>query len=147
MKIVLGMDDSHHSEAASRWVRETGWPAGTRVVIVSVPQVVAYVLMDPAGAGLYEEIHQEQLQNCRNVVERAVAEFRTSGLTAEGRVEHGDAREAIVRIAEAERADLVVVGSHGRTGLPRLLMGSVASHVVNHAPCTVVVVKRPRARA
>ena len=38
-------------------------------------------------------------------------------------------------------ADLVVVGSHGRTGLGKLLMGSVASHVVSHAPCTVMVVK------
>jgi nucleotide-binding universal stress UspA family protein len=59
-------------------------------------------------------------------------------------VERGDPREGIVHAAETERADLVVVGSHGRTGLQKLLIGSVAAHVVTHAPCSVVVVKRPR---
>jgi hypothetical protein len=44
-------------------------------------------------------------------------------------------------MARAERSDLVVVGSHGRSGLSRLLIGSVASHVVIHAPCSVLVVK------
>jgi nucleotide-binding universal stress UspA family protein len=58
-------------------------------------------------------------------------------------VERGDPRDAIVRVAEREHADLVIVGSHGRTGLPKLLMGSVASYVVTHAPCPVLVVKHP----
>jgi nucleotide-binding universal stress UspA family protein len=53
----------------------------------------------------------------------------------------GDPREMLIEEARSERADLVVVGSHGRTGLDRLLMGSVASHVVTHAPCSVLVVK------
>jgi nucleotide-binding universal stress UspA family protein len=39
-------------------------------------------------------------------------------------------------------ADLVVLGSHGRTGIPKLVLGSVASHVVSHAPCDVLVIKR-----
>ena len=60
------------------------------------------------------------------------------------RVERGDPREGLVHAAETERADLLVVGSHGRTGLPRMLLGSVAGHVATHAPCSVVVVKRPR---
>lgn len=147
MKIILGMDDSLHSDAASRWVRQMKWPEGTRVIVISVPEVATYALIEPAGASMYEPIHQEQQEICRKLVDRATTEFRTSGLRVEGRVEHGDPRDAIVRTAEAEQADLVVVGSHGRTGLPRLLMGSVASYVVSHAPCSVVVVKRPRERA
>jgi len=53
----------------------------------------------------------------------------------------GDPREALVLAAESDQADLVVVGSHGRSGLTKLLLGSVASHVVTHAPCNVLVVK------
>jgi nucleotide-binding universal stress UspA family protein len=51
----------------------------------------------------------------------------------------------IVRVAQAIKSDLIVMGTHGRTGLGRLLMGSVAEHVVRRAPCPVVTVKTPLA--
>jgi nucleotide-binding universal stress UspA family protein len=57
----------------------------------------------------------------------------------------GDPAEAILRHAEATQADLVVMGTHGRTGLARLLMGSVAERVLRGAPCSVLVVKMPKA--
>lgn len=53
----------------------------------------------------------------------------------------GDAREQIVRTAEEIGADLVVIGSHGRRGLPRLVLGSVAEDVLRLAPCPVLVVR------
>jgi len=62
-------------------------------------------------------------------------------------VEHylreGDPVEEILRAAEQTRCDLIVMGSHGRTGLNRLLMGSVAEQVMRWAPCPVLVVKSP----
>jgi universal stress protein A len=57
----------------------------------------------------------------------------------------GDPRDALVETARQDRVDLIIVGSHGRTGLSKLLLGSVASHVVSHAPCNVLVVKLPAA--
>jgi nucleotide-binding universal stress UspA family protein len=53
----------------------------------------------------------------------------------------GDPRDALLRLAADERVDLMVVGSHGRTGLAKLLLGSVSSHAVTHASCNVLVVK------
>jgi nucleotide-binding universal stress UspA family protein len=53
-----------------------------------------------------------------------------------------DPRDALVDTAKDLGADLVVVGSHGRSGLKKLLLGSVATHVVTHAHCNVLVVKR-----
>jgi nucleotide-binding universal stress UspA family protein len=47
-----------------------------------------------------------------------------------------------VEFVRAERADLLVVGSHGRTGLAKLMLGSVSSHTMTHAPCSVLVVKQ-----
>jgi nucleotide-binding universal stress UspA family protein len=63
------------------------------------------------------------------------------------RLAEGVAGLEIVREAENARADLIVMGTHGRTGLGRLLMGSVAEEVVRKAPCPVVTIKAPPARA
>jgi nucleotide-binding universal stress UspA family protein len=59
-------------------------------------------------------------------------------------VVHGDPAAEIVRLAQAAACDLVVTGTHGRTGLERLLMGSVAENVVRRAPCPVVTVRASR---
>lgn len=58
----------------------------------------------------------------------------------------GDAATEIVKFAADRRADVIVIGTHGRTGLDRLMMGSVAERVVRDAPCSVLVVKLPRHR-
>jgi nucleotide-binding universal stress UspA family protein len=144
MKVIIGIDESPYSQAALKWVREMHWPAGTRILVYSSAPFAAYALVEPGGAGVYERIQQEQVKAHEQLVTRAEHELRGAGLTVTGRVERGDPREGIVHAAETERADLVVVGSHGRTGLAKLMIGSVASHVLTHAPCSVVVVKRPR---
>jgi nucleotide-binding universal stress UspA family protein len=59
----------------------------------------------------------------------------------------GDPAEEIIRYATASEIDLIVMGTHGRTGLDRLLMGSVAEKVLRGAPCSVLVAKLPRAVA
>src|SRR5207237_10217851 len=56
----------------------------------------------------------------------------------------GDPASEIVRYAFDAGVDLIVMGTHGRTGLERLLMGSVAEHVMREAPCSVLVVKLPK---
>jgi nucleotide-binding universal stress UspA family protein len=64
------------------------------------------------------------------------------GLALETMVLRGKPDEAIVKAAQAKQADLIILGSHGRTGLRRLLMGSVAERVIGQAHCPVLVVKR-----
>jgi nucleotide-binding universal stress UspA family protein len=56
-------------------------------------------------------------------------------------VEVGDAADVICRVADRLRVDVIIVGSHGRSGLGRLLLGSVSEQVVRHAPCPVLVVR------
>jgi nucleotide-binding universal stress UspA family protein len=62
-----------------------------------------------------------------------------------GRLVEGDAAEEIVRVAKEEGCDLIVMGTHGRGGLPRLLIGSVADKVMRHAGCPVLTVRTPPA--
>ena len=64
-----------------------------------------------------------------------------AGLEIEEVIVHGDASAEIVRVAEERNVDLIVIASHGRTGLGRILFGSTAESIVRHAPCPVLVVK------
>jgi nucleotide-binding universal stress UspA family protein len=68
--------------------------------------------------------------------------LKQKGLTVDSAVRDGDARSVIVDEARKWPADLIVLGSHGYTGIKRLLLGSVALSVVSHAPCSVEVVRQ-----
>lgn len=133
MKIMIGLDDSSHSKQALDFVSKMRWPAGSTVLLVSVQRAP---FGKPSGRSA------EQRRKTEEFLTGAAGRPREAGLSTETRVLEGDARDVLVNTACNERCDLVVVGSHGRTGLARLLLGSVASHVVTHAPCSVMVVKK-----
>ncbi len=146
MRILVAIDDSPHSRAALQKVRDMCWPEGTTVHVLSVVRpaaVLAYADFQTPGAMVTDAMWEEQVQASEALLAAAAAELRRAGLTVTSAVLNGDPREAIVDDARREHADLVVVGSHGRTGLARLLMGSVAAFVVAHAPCDVLVVRLP----
>jgi nucleotide-binding universal stress UspA family protein len=144
MKILIGVDDSACSQAAIDMVGKFTWPPGTKVLVVSAirPVVMAYAEMYIPVTPASEQILEDQTKAQEELVARAERKLRDARLATEARVLRGDPREAIVDAAKAESVDLVVVGSHGRSGVTKLLMGSVASHVVTHAPCSVLVVKQ-----
>jgi len=66
-----------------------------------------------------------------------------AGIEVEELVVHGEAASEIVRVAKEREVDLIVIASHGRTGLGRIIFGSTAESVVRHASCPVLVVKPP----
>lgn len=144
MKIILGIDDSPHSQAALEWVRKMHWPEGSRLVVLSAVELMAYAMVEPGGVDLYGSVLADQMKAREVVVARAERDLKGTSLAVTSRVVHGDPRVVILETAEVEKADLIVVGSHGRTGLPKLIMGSVASYVVTHSSRDVVVVKQPR---
>jgi nucleotide-binding universal stress UspA family protein len=87
-------------------------------------------------------IEAGQIVAHEDLVTETERELAAAGFDATGRIENGDPRLVLVETARSERADLVVVGSHGHARLGRRVMGSVASYVVAHAPCNVMVVRR-----
>lgn len=139
MKIILGVDDW----AAVQWVKRMSWPRDTKVLVVSVahPAVGAYAEVYVPQPSFHAQVMEQEVRVHHELSSRIQRSLLTGGLSAEARVAEGDPRAALVDTARAERADLIVVGSHGRSGLSKLLLGSVANHVVTHAPCTVVAVK------
>ena len=86
----------------------------------------------------------DQLENSATRELPKIAECEEcAGLEIEDVIAHGDAAAEIVRVAREREVDLIVIASHGRTGLGRILFGSTAEEVVRHAPCPVLVVKPP----
>ncbi len=147
MKILIGVDDSPYSKAALDFVKKTPWPAGSKVLVLSVvrPVVGVYAEVYAPQPDYLGRVMDEQVKFHQELASKAEQSLGGSGLMSEARVLEGDPRMALVDTAREERVDLVVVGSHGRTGISKLVLGSVASHVVTHAPCSVLVVKQAAA--
>jgi nucleotide-binding universal stress UspA family protein len=143
MKVLLGIDDSPHSKAALEYVKKTSWPKDVRVIAISAAAPVCVGPGEATSPMVTEQINSGQLAYHKALAEAAALELREAGLNAEARSPVADPRHALLDIAETEKADLIVLGSHGRSGLAKLLIGSVASHVVTHAHCNVLVVKKP----
>lgn len=143
MRILLAVDDSPHSAAALHSVESRPWPPDTVVrVLCAVPRLVPPASepgYDAAEgmAPLVEEAHR----HATAFTARVADELRQRSIQAEAIVRDGDPRLVIVDEARDWHADLVLVGSHGRTGLSRWLLGSVAQFVVSHAPCSVEIVR------
>lgn len=111
---------------------EEAWALAQRVAQVSGSELVlVHVLEAPLDS------------EARETLEQWAAKARQRGLKARTVVRTGTPHQEIVALATDERADLVVIGTHGRGGLNRALLGSVADRVVRLAPCPVLTVREP----
>lgn len=143
MRILIGVDDSPHSRAAVDFVKRMPWGSQTKVIVVSVarPVVAAYAEIPMSAAVPFVEMTESVVQAHQEIAAKCEDTLKSASFATEAKVIEGDPRTALVEAARDQRADLVVVGSHGRSGIAKLILGSVASHVVTHAPCSVLVVK------
>ena len=77
----------------------------------------------------------------RAVAEAAETRLGEAGIRASARVVEGEAAPTLINLANESEADLIVIGTHGRTGLTRMVLGSVARNVMLHASCSVLIVR------
>lgn len=145
MKVLIGVDGSAQADAAVEFVRNMKWPADASFSVVSAAYLVVGTYTEPfTPSGIDTGVWLAEMTKLgEEVVAKGARLLTEAGLKAQGRVVRGDPREALLEEARREGVNLIVVGSHGRTGLSKLMMGSVASHVVTHAGCSVLVVKTP----
>jgi nucleotide-binding universal stress UspA family protein len=104
-----------------------------------IPPLVAPILPDPAP----NPLQPAEAQECLRWWQFAWPQPPDANIRVEHRVAEGNAPKEILRLAQALRCHLIVMGTHGRTGLDRLLTGSVAEEVLRKAPCPVLVVRVP----
>ena len=145
MKILLAIDGSPASDSAIAEVARRPWPKPSTVRIISVvtPYVPGATEFVP-GAETPLEVIEDHENEARQLASGAADRLLETGLTVDVVARQGDPAKVIVDDAADWQADLIVVGSHGRSGLQRLLLGSVAQAVVAHAPCSVEVVRGHR---
>jgi len=139
MRILVGIDDSHFCDAVVRAVVAQFRTENTEIRVLNVLQPIAPA--PPQMAEGYAPELEAQKQPARELVERIAQDLGHAGFTVHTAVEIGDVRETIIDSAAAWGADLIVVGSHGQTGIQRFLMGSVAEFVARHARCSVEIVR------
>jgi nucleotide-binding universal stress UspA family protein len=142
MKVLVGVDDSPFSRAAIEMVKREPWRAA-EFIVASVSPVIWPGPDQAIAADAVAELNRQQEAYHKETASAAAKALASAGLKAMPKLLSGDPRHALIDEARREKVDLIVVGSHGRSGVAKLILGSVASHVVTHAPCSVLVVRPP----
>ena len=135
--ILVATDGSPASSAASSEAIELALRLGARLIVMNVVNVPELTSAGAIFPGTLTGAREDAEAIAREVVEGA----RRSGVSATYLTWEGVPGEAIVAAADAEAADLVIVGTHGRSVIGRLLLGSVSEYVVRHARVPVMVVR------
>jgi nucleotide-binding universal stress UspA family protein/uncharacterized membrane protein YfcA len=125
-QILLATDGSRFAETAAVTAASLARICQTRVTVISV-------IKPSYGA--------ERRTEAEQAVERVLTHMASEGIASEGTVLHGHPAEMIAMVAREKNADLIVTGSHGRTALERVLIGSTSERILNETPCAVLVVK------
>lgn len=143
MKVLLPVDGSRHSQEAVDAVARRQWPPGTVIRVLSVAHMLPPPAIEFAISGpTLEEIRQAQKAQAQRLTTSVAESLKKAGLETETVVREGEPRAEIIDEATERGADLIVIGSHGHTGVKRWLLGSVAQYVASHAPCSVEIVRR-----
>ncbi len=141
--IVCAVDFSEPSDHALEYALMMGSSFGARLVllhVIEVPFLPSYSM----GGVPDLDLPLEQLEeSARERMEEVLSDCREQYDGVEGEVVAGSPFVEIINYAREAKADMIVMGTHGRSGLKHLLIGSVAEKVVRKAPCPVLTVKHP----
>jgi nucleotide-binding universal stress UspA family protein len=142
-KVLLTTDGSRFAEDAAKIAIGLATQCGAEVRVVTVVEHPPYYGTPEASAlydaELYRSLSAELEKLGQEAVDRLAKTFQDAGLTTSSVVRRGAPADEVVAEAAEWGASVVVVSTHGRTGLSRLVLGSVANQIVNHAPCPVML--------
>jgi len=147
MKVLFATDGTKQSDSAVGMLRRFSLGDGDEVRVISVIDMAVPAAIDIYGGYLPDttDLEKTARENASRILEETAGKVRESfggsdvAITTD--VLFGTPESRIVETAEEMHADLVIVGSHGYSRWERLLLGSVSNSVVQHAPCSVLVVR------
>jgi len=146
-KILAPTDFSDDSKNALAYAIELAQKFGSEIIVEHVDQPLSPVMIGDLSPGLdmstVNRIAEEQRLMALKELDQEIARLREAGIKARSLMRVGAPFLEIVNAAQSEGVDLIVMGTHGRTGLAHVLMGSVAGRVVNKAHCPVLTVRHP----
>jgi nucleotide-binding universal stress UspA family protein len=143
-RILVPTDFSKHSQNALTYAAALAEKFGAEIYLFHVVQDLALYLPDAIAAAPPPTIPFTQLVTAsREALAKVIREQLPAGVRATPEVREGSPLPDIIAFAKEKDIDLIVLGTHGRTGLVHVLMGSVAENVVRKAPCPVLTVRHP----
>jgi nucleotide-binding universal stress UspA family protein len=146
-KILVPVDGSENSSRAVDAAVEIAKRNLSEVIMLNVVSIPTVLVSTPGGVAApsvdYGELYEYGEQEGKKLVQRLVDSAKAKGIKARGEVMRSvtSTVDEIVKHAENEKVDLIVIGTRGLGGFKRLLLGSVSSGVVTHAHCAVLVVR------
>ncbi len=146
-RILVPVDLMEGSQAIVNYAIDLGRPFNAAIEVLHVwepPQYVAPDLLVAAPGWTPQPLEKEALAAARQSLEKFVGSIQGAGAVTQKLV-MGEPSAAVIQVAESGGFNLIVMGTHGRRGLPRLLLGSVAQRVVARAPCPVLTLHVPPA--
>ena len=145
MKILIAIDGSDFSQAALQSVIARPWPPDTEVKVLHVVEPPSLLMGREMGGydPEFEVVWKALRGQAKHLVEKGAEKLREAKFNVSTELVEGDPKSQIIDIAHEWRADMIILGSHGRTGLDRFLMGSVSQGVVRHAHCSVEIIRTP----
>jgi nucleotide-binding universal stress UspA family protein len=141
-RILVPHDFSDTAERALAFALDLAGPLGAGVTVMHAYEILTYAFPDAVALTNADAIERAARTALEGVVERA----RRPGIEIDAVLREGTPWSEIDAAAKAENADLIVIGTHGRRGFSRALLGSVAEKVVRTASCPVLTVHDPRPR-
>jgi len=147
MKILLAIDDSKYSDAAIHQLIAQVSPRGAEVRVL---HVIAPEIIYPDGQTWgypipRERVAPERRKEAEGLVVRAAQRLRDAAFSVVTAIDVGEPKLAVIDAATEWHADLILLGSHGRKGLDRFLLGSVSEAVARNAPCSVEIARISKA--
>jgi len=154
-RILVPLDRSTFSTRALKYAIDLAPRYGAKLILLTViePAKVMPLVVDPTGLSspilASTAIEQAQIleaqerERSRRYLARKVNQLKKRGIDAEYVLAYGQPADTIMKIAREKKADLIVMATHGRTGLKRAIMGSVAEKVIRESSQPVLVI-RPR---
>ncbi|TAL24497.1 MAG: universal stress protein [Nitrospirae bacterium] len=134
-KILISTDGSKYSKAATEKAIDLAQSYGGQMEAVSVVDVTEEFHTEAPGAV------EELVRKAKGFVDDIRKKAEAEGIKTETFVREGETSRVITDLSKEFKSDVIVMGSHGRTGMNRLLMGSVTEKVIGYAPCPVLIVK------
>jgi len=146
MKVLVAVDDSEYTQYIEDFITGHEWPAHTEFKVMTVVEPLKYgspmaVLPGPILDEIFDDNWKAGQKLVRRVAMKLRDVFKSEHIQEE--VVEGFPKSEVLKAAEVWPADLIVMGSHGRHGFDRIIMGSVSLFMVSHAQCSVLIIRPP----
>ncbi len=143
MKILIAVDESDYAKAIVDLVAKSNWTDTDITVISVVDPLKVNSLMAVLPGPVLDEMFEAHLKRAQSLTSSVADQIRsvTKSCHVSEQVVEGKAAQEILEFAKDWQPDLIVMGSHGKSGFSKLLMGSVSLTVTSHANCSVLIVR------